>query len=112
MEKPLVEKFSNYEITGLVKLEDWTGNIGVIKMTPAIIHKNQFIDLNNHQNCIEYINDAGFGCKNKLAAIITVWKVYEHGGKVIWYSDSFNLQNLNKKLSQEEYNSLIEYYDY
>lgn len=112
-EAPLVENFSHYEIRGLVKIEAWDGSIGFIRMKPIQVFSSQNIDLEVHQKCIQFINDAGFGCKEKLAAVIDVWKVYEFGGKFHWYSDSFDLLNPDNKLSEEEVNQFIsQSYDY
>ena len=107
-EAALVEKFqfSHYEILGAVKIEDWDGNEGYILMEPKSIHLNQKIDLENHQNCIQFLNDGGFGCKQIIAAIVGVWKCYEKGGRVFWYEENFNLQNPDEPVSEEDLNEL------
>lgn len=105
-EAPLVEKFSHYEILGEVKVEAWGGGEGYIRMEPKRVYLDQKIDLENHQNCIQFLNDAGFGCKEIVAAIVDVWKCYEKGGRVFWYGDNFNLRNPDKPVSEEDLDEL------
>lgn len=105
-EKPLIEKFSHYEILGAVKIEAWGGGKGLINMSPITIFPIQNINLEDHKNCIQFLNDAGFGCKKYLAAFVNVWKVYDHGGRMLWYVDSFNLQNPNETVSHEDLEAL------
>lgn len=108
-EAPLVENFAYYEIHGIVKIEAWDGSIGFIKMKPIQVFPNEKINIEDHQECIQFINNVGFGCKEKLAAVIDVWKVYDFGGKIHWYSELFDLLDPDKKLSLEEVN---QFYDY
>ena len=105
-EAPLVEKFSHYEILGAVKVEAWGGGEGYIRMEPKRVYLDQKIDLENHQNCIQFLNDGGFGCKQIIAAIVDVWKCYEKGGRVFWYGENFNLRNPDKPVSEEDLDEL------
>ena len=106
-EEPLVEKFSHYEILGAVKVDVWGGGEEYIQMESKRVYVDQNIDLENHQNCIQFINDGGFvRCKQIIAAIVDVWKCYENGGRVFWYGDNFNLQNPYEPVSEEDLNEL------
>lgn len=112
-EAPLIEKFSHYEIHGAVKIEAWGGGEGYIRMEPKKVYPDmcgyylgEKIDLENHQNCIQFLNDSGFGCKQIVAAIVDVWKCYEKGGRVFWYGDNFNLQNSGEPVSEEDLDEL------
>ena len=104
-EVPLVEKFSHYEIHGAVKVEAWGGGEGYIRMEPKKVYLNQNIDLENHQNCIQFINEGGL-CFRRMAAIVDVWKCYEKGGRVYWYGDNFNLRNPDEPVSEEDLDEL------
>ena len=112
-EAPLVEKFSHYEILGAVKVETWDGSEGYIRMEPRRVYPNpwedfldQKIDLENHENCIQFLNDGGVGCKQIIAAIVDVWKCYEKGGRVFWYGDNFNLRNPGEPVSEKDLDEL------
>ena len=104
-EKPIVEEFSHYEIHGVVKIEDWSGRTGCIKMRNV---KVKDIDLSDHKKVIDFINDNGFGCKQYLAAIVDVFKVYMYGGKIFWYGDEFNILHPNEKVSKKDINAMLD----
>lgn len=97
IEKPLISKFDHYEIQGAALIKTWDGNVGGIKMEERFTKD----DLNDHKNCIPFINDGGFGCQQILSAVVEVFKVYEHGAKTFWYNEDFNLTDPGKKLTDE-----------
>lgn len=105
-EEPIICEFKYYEIWGIVKLEARDGTTGIIGMIPSITD----IDLNDHLNCIPFINDSGFGSKHFIAATIDVYKVYENNAKKFWYSDNLNLIDPTKPVSEEDLNDLNNYY--
>lgn len=85
MEKDLICKFIDYEVSGVVVILNWDGTEGAIKMTPRKTR-----DLSHVESVI---NDGGFGAQKILYAVIRVYKNYEYGATDFFYSEDINFVN-------------------
>ena len=63
-------KLTNFEVRGIVLLQDWTGNLGKIEMKPVSVDKMSNIN-------IDTLNDNGFGCQRIFGGVIDIYGNYE-----------------------------------
>ena len=97
--EPLICEFKGYLVRGASLLLNWDGGIGTIEMNESFVE--------NEDEILDAINDAGFGCQEILAAKIHILKEYDYGAKVFWKNMLVNLKEPGKPVP-EKYVDLLE----
>ena len=93
-------EFVGYKVTGVSYLRTWDGTPGIIEMSPTLVE--------NEEDIISAINDAGFGCEKIEYAFIRVFANYTYNASKFLYEKFINLCNPLEDVPKEISEKMIE----
>ena len=98
-EKTITCTFTHFLVSGIAYISSWDESEGTINMTPT--------EVENEADIYKAINDAGFGCRDILYALIKVQACYTNGAKKFVKEEFYNCINPNKEIPENAKDAII-----